>query len=108
MDNGVLLPQQAVTRTGAADTVMVVGEGGRVSPRPVKLGPAQGTNWVVLDGLKAGEQVMVDGFQKLPRVKPGDPMVVQPVPWQANGAAKAPAQAASAAASQPAATPAKQ
>ncbi|BCN37162.1 MexX family efflux pump subunit [Alicycliphilus denitrificans] len=108
VDNGVLLPQQAVTRTGAADTVMVVGEGGRVSPRPVKLGPAQGTNWVVLDGLKAGEQVMVDGFQKLPRVKPGDPMVVQPVPWQANGAAKAPAQAASAAASQPAATPAKQ
>lgn len=108
VDNGVLLPQQAVTRTGAADTVMVVGEGGRVSPRPVKLGPAQGTNWVVLDGLKAGEQVMVDGFQKLPRVKPGDPMVVQPVPWQANGAAKAPAQAASAAASQPAAAPAKQ
>ena len=108
VDNGVLLPQQAVTRTGAADTVMVVGEGGRVSPRPVKLGPAQGTNWVVLDGLKAGEQVMVDGFQKLPRVKPGDPMVVQPVPWQANGAAKASAQAASAAASQPAATPAKQ
>ena len=108
VDNGVLLPQQAVTRTGTADTVMVVGEGGRVSPRPVKLGPAQGTNWVVLDGLKAGEQVMVDGFQKLPRVKPGDPMVVQPVPWQANGAAKAPAQAASAAASQPAAAPAKQ
>lgn len=108
VDNGVLLPQQAVTRTGTADTVMVVGEGGRVSPRPVKLGPAQDTNWVVLDGLKAGEQVMVDGFQKLPRVKPGDPMVVQPVPWQANGAAKAPAQAASAAASQPAAAPAKQ
>lgn len=108
VDNGVLLPQQAVTRTGTADTVMVVGEGGRVSPRPVKLGPAQGTNWVVLDGLKAGEQVMVDGFQKLPRAKPGDPMVVQPVPWQANGAAKAPAQAASAAASQPAAAPAKQ
>ncbi|MHA7601348.1 efflux RND transporter periplasmic adaptor subunit [Alicycliphilus sp. T452] len=108
VDNGVLLPQQAVTRTGAADTVMVVGEGGKVEPRPVRLGPAQGSSWVVLEGLKAGEQVMVDGFQKLPRVKPGDPMIVQPVPWQANGAAKAPAPAASAAASQPAAAPAKQ
>ncbi len=107
-EGGILLPQQAVTRSAKADTVMVVDADNHLTPRPIKLGPAQGSNWVVLDGLKAGEQVMVDGFQKLPRVKPGDPMVVQPVPWQANGAAKAPAQAASAAASQPAATPAKQ
>ncbi|WP_406623472.1 efflux RND transporter periplasmic adaptor subunit [Acidovorax sp. SDU_ACID1] len=88
---GILLPQQAVTRSGQTDTVMVVGEGGNVAPRPVKLGPSQGSNWVVLDGLKAGEQVMVDGFQKLPRGKPGDPVVVKPVPWQGNGGAKAPA-----------------
>lgn len=106
--DGVLLPQQAVTRSGTADTVMVVGEGGQVAPRPVKLGPSQGTSWVVLEGLKAGEQVMVDGFQKLPRGKPGDPIVVQPVPWQPGGAAKAPAAPASAPASQPAAAPAKQ
>ena len=107
---GVLLPQQAVTRSGTADTVMVVGEGGQVTPRPVKLGPSQGTNWVVESGLKAGEQVMVDGFQKLPRGKPGDPIVVKPVPWEANakgnGAAKPAAAPASAPASQPA--PAKQ
>ncbi|MBS0509521.1 MAG: efflux RND transporter periplasmic adaptor subunit [Proteobacteria bacterium] len=86
VDNGIALPQQAVTRSGKADTVMVVGEGGQVSPRPVKLGPSQGSNWIVLDGLKAGEQVMVDGFQKLPRVKPGEPMVVKPVPWTPPGA----------------------
>jgi membrane fusion protein (multidrug efflux system) len=36
---------------------------------------------VVLDGLKAGEQVMVDGFQKL---QPG--ATVKPVPWKAPGA----------------------
>jgi len=104
VDNGILLPQQAVTRSGKADTVMVVGPDNHVAPRVVKLGPAQGSNWVVLDGLKSGEQVMVDGFQKLPRGKPGDPIVVQPVPWQPQGAAKAPASAAS----QPAATPAQQ
>lgn len=104
VDNGILLPQQAVTRSGKADTVMVVGPDNHVTPRVVKLGPAQGSNWVVLDGLKSGEQVMVDGFQKLPRGKPGDPIVVQPVPWQPQGAAKAPASAAS----QPAATPAQQ
>lgn len=107
VDNGILLPQQAVTRTGKADTVMVVGTDNHVAPRPIKLGPAQGSNWVVLDGLKSGEQVMVDGFQKLPRGKPGAPVVVKPVPWQPQGAPKAPAPAAPAA-SQPAATPAQQ
>ena len=65
---------------------------------------------MVESGLKAGEQVMVDGFQKLPRGKPGDPIVVKPVPWEANakgnGAAKPAAAPASAPASQPA--PAKQ
>ena len=94
----VLLPQQAVTRSSQGDTVMVVGPDNHVAPRPVKLGPAQGSNWVVLEGLKADEKVMVDGFQKLPRGKPGDPIVVKPVPWQAPGAAKAPAAAAPAAA----------
>ncbi|QXL84340.1 efflux RND transporter periplasmic adaptor subunit [Comamonas sp. NLF-1-9] len=86
-DNAVLLPQQAVTRTAAGDSVLVVGEGGKLAPRPVKLGPSQGDSWVVLDGLKAGEQVMVDGFQKLPRTKPGEPVIVQPVPWKAPGVA---------------------
>ena len=93
----VLLPQQAVTRSSQGDTVMVVGPDNHVAPRPVKLGPAQGSNWVVLEGLKADDKVMVDGFQKLPRGKPGDLIVVTPVPWQPLGAAKAPAAAASAA-----------
>ncbi|PWW44351.1 membrane fusion protein (multidrug efflux system) [Melaminivora alkalimesophila] len=101
VEGGVLLPQQAVTRSASGDTVLVVGEGGRVAPRPVKLGPAQGSNWVVTGGLQAGEQVMVDGFQKLPRGKPGDPIVVTPVPWQAPGAA-----APAAGAAQPEAAPA--
>ncbi len=102
VDNGVLLPQQAVTRSAKGDTVMVVGPDNHLTPRTVKLGPAQGTNWVVTDGLKAGEKVMVDGFQKLPRGKPGDPIVVNPVPWQAPGA-----NPAAAPASAPAAAPAK-
>ncbi|MBH2019344.1 efflux RND transporter periplasmic adaptor subunit [Polaromonas sp.] len=86
--NAVTLPQQAATRGAQGDTVMVVGPDNHLTPRPVKLGPVQDNKWVVLEGLKAGEQVMVDGFQKLPRGKPGDPIVVKPVPWQAQGAAK--------------------
>ena len=91
----VLLPQQAVTRSNQGDSVMVVAPDGKVASRPVKVGVAQGTNWVILDGLKAGEKVMVDGFQK---VRPGAP--VKPVPWNAgNPAAPAAAEAASAPAS---------
>lgn len=94
--NALMLPQQAVTRSGTGDSVMVVGADGKVTPRPVKVGNAQGSQWVILDGLKAGDQVMVDGFQKLRGDAP-----VKPVPWTASSA---PAKAASAAA--PAATPA--
>jgi membrane fusion protein (multidrug efflux system) len=93
VEQAVLLPQQAVTRSAQGDTVMVVGEGGKVAPRPVKVGAAQGSQWVVEDGLKAGEQVMVDGFQKL---RPG--ATVKPVPWTPGAPqAGAPAAAASAA-----------
>ena len=94
--NAITLPQQAVTRTAQGDTVMVVGEDGKVASRPIKIGSAKGTQWVVLEGLKAGEQVMVDGFQKL---QPG--ATVKPVPWKPAGAASAPAANASAPVSAP-------
>ena len=93
--NAITLPQQAVTRTQQGDTVSVVGEDGKVSQRSVKVGAAQNNRWVVLDGLKAGEKVMVDGFQKLQMLPPGTP--VKPVPWQASS----PAEASPAAAAMP-------
>ncbi len=105
--NAVLLPQQAVTRTPQGDTVMVVGADGKVAPRTIRIGNEQNGQWVVMDGLKAGEQVMVDGFQKL---QPG--ATVKPVPWSppraagapgAPGSAAAPATAPASAASVPAA-----
>jgi membrane fusion protein (multidrug efflux system) len=109
--NAILLPQQAVTRGSQGDSVMVVGADGSVSPRPVKIGGEQNGQWVVLGGLKAGEQVMVDGFQKL---RPG--AKVKPVPWRpgsppAQGApsaasAVAPSGAPASAAGRPASAPA--
>ena len=105
--NAITLPQQAVTRTAQGDTVMVVGADGKVAQRSVKLGSSKGAQWVVLDGLKAGEQVMVDGFQKLQMMPPGTP--VKAVPWTPDGAAPATAAAAPAApaAAAPAAADAK-
>nr|WP_315463579.1 efflux RND transporter periplasmic adaptor subunit [uncultured Rhodoferax sp.] len=96
LPSGILLPQQAVTRTNQGDTVMVVGEGGKPATRPVKVGNAQNNQWVILGGLQEGDQVIVDGFQKM--MVPGAP--VKAVPWNPNAAAaaSAPSAAASAAA----------
>jgi len=104
--NAITLPQQAVTRSEAGDTVSVVGDDGKISKRNIKVSAAQNQQWIVLEGLKAGEKVMVDGFQKLQMLPPGTP--VTPVPWQAPGTAPAaaPAGAAPAGAAPAAAAPA--
>jgi membrane fusion protein (multidrug efflux system) len=97
--NAITLPQQAVTRTQQGDKITVVGADGKRSQRTVKVGAARNNQWVVLEGLKEGEQVMVDGFQKLQMMPPGTP--VKAVPWQAPGStAAAPAAAAPASAGQ--------
>jgi membrane fusion protein (multidrug efflux system) len=102
--DAIQLPQQAVTRSAQGDTVSVVGADGKIEQRKVKVGGQQGGQWVVMDGLKAGEQVMVDGFQKLQMMPPGTP--VKAVPWTPPGAAPAAAPAAPAGAPAAAAPPA--
>jgi membrane fusion protein (multidrug efflux system) len=101
LPNGIVVPQQAVTRGGAqGDTLMVVGADNKPTPRTVKIASGQGSNWVVTEGLKEGERVMVDGFQKLQMLPPGTP--VKAVPWQASTQTTAAAGSAPAA---PAAAP---
>ena len=65
VENAILLPQQAVTRGSQGDTVLVVAPDNSLAPRQIKISQAQDNNWVVVDGLKAGETVSVDGFTKL-------------------------------------------
>jgi membrane fusion protein (multidrug efflux system) len=96
--NAITVPQQAVTRTQQGDTLTVVDADGKLNKRTVKISAAQNNQWIVLEGLKAGEQVMVDGFQKLQMMPPG--IAVKAVPWKA----PTPASAASAAAPAPAAS----
>lgn len=83
VSDAITLPQQAVTRTQQGDKVTIVTAEGKLVPRSVKVGAARNNQWVVLEGLKGGEQVMVDGFQKLQMLPPGTP--VKAVPWQALG-----------------------
>lgn len=63
--DAISLPEQAIQRNGGGGSeVFVVKDDNRVAVQPVRLGPVQGGQWLVLDGLKAGDKVIVDGFQK--------------------------------------------
>ena len=100
----ITVPQQAVMRTVDGSVVMTVDAEGKVAPRPVKTDGAYGSNWIVSNGLKAGDTVIVEGLQK---VKPGAP--VKALPWTPAGAPAAnaaPAAAPSAPAAQAAPAPA--
>lgn len=59
--NAFVVPQQAVTR-GTPDVVMVVTPEGKIEPRPVKITGQKGSNWVVTEGLNAGDKVIVEGL----------------------------------------------
>ncbi len=61
----VLVPQQAVVRDARGQaTTMVVGADNKVQPRMLKTERAIGADWLVSDGVKAGERVIVQGIMK--------------------------------------------
>ena len=68
-DQAILLPQRALVRDAKGNpTTYVVNAENKVEVRPLKVGRTQGSNWVVLDGLKSGDKVIVEGLQK---IRPG-------------------------------------
>jgi len=71
----LLVPQQAVQQLQGSHQVAVVGEGNKVDIRSVKVGEQVGNMWIIREGLKPGERIVVSGVQK---VKAG--MVVNPKP----------------------------
>lgn len=79
-ENAIVVPQQAVMRSPEGASVMLVGADNKVVAQPVKTGSSQGENWIVSQGLKAGDRVIVEGLQK---VKPG--AAVKPELWQGPG-----------------------
>ena len=71
--NAILVPQKAVSELQATYNVMVVTADNKVETRPVTVGPRIGTLWIIDKGLNAGDNVIVEGLQK---VRPG--MTVKP------------------------------
>jgi len=75
--DAIALPQQAIQRnSGGGSEVFVVKDDDRVAVQPVRTGSVQDGYWFVTDGLKAGDKVVVEGFQKFAA---GDK--VKPQPW---------------------------
>lgn len=84
----ILIPQQAVARNPKGDPVaLIVGAGGKVEQRMLKLDRALGDQWLVASGLAPGDRVITEGLQN---VRPGT--VVKEVPFE--GGQKPPAKTA--------------
>jgi membrane fusion protein, multidrug efflux system len=76
LDNALRVPQRAVQGGAQGQFVMTVDAEGKAAPRPIKTGAMSGSEFIVTEGLKGGEQVIVNGLQK---ARPGSP--VKAVPW---------------------------
>lgn len=73
--DAIAVPQQAIQRnSGGGSEVYVVKDDGRVTIQPVRTGSLQDGMWFVTDGLKSGDRVVVEGFQKF---TPGDKVRAQ-------------------------------
>ncbi len=74
-ENAILVPQKAITEMLGKQFATVVGADNKVQQRPIKTGARLGDLWLIEDGLKPGEVIVVDGLQK---ARPG--VTVKPVP----------------------------
>jgi membrane fusion protein (multidrug efflux system) len=75
--NAITVPQRTITRgAGGASSVLVVTDQNKVEARTIETDGTVGNKVIVVNGLKAGERIMVEGSQKAP---PGS--VVKPVPF---------------------------
>lgn len=87
-EQALAVPQQAVQRTNEGSVVMVVGAEDKVEVRPVKTASSSGDKWIITEGVKPGDRVIVEGFQK---IRPGVP--VKPILWKKSDNSAAPSSA---------------
>jgi len=75
----LLVPQRSVMETQGSYSVVVIDSENKASIRPVKPGERVGQMWVITEGLRPGEQVVVEGMQKAKEGAPVAPKEFKPV-----------------------------
>jgi RND family efflux transporter MFP subunit len=75
--NALLVPQPAVIEVQSLYQVIVVTPENKAMFRPVKVGDRVGTNWIITDGLKPGERVVVEGILKVQQFAAAAPQLVK-------------------------------
>ncbi|HLP31514.1 MAG TPA: efflux RND transporter periplasmic adaptor subunit, partial [Geothrix sp.] len=76
VEQAILVPQQGVTRDPKGNAIaMVVDGAGKVEQRTLKVDRAIGPKWLVMEGLRAGDRVIVEGLQK---IRPGTTVKIVP------------------------------
>jgi len=80
--DAIVVPQRAVSELQGSYQVAVVDGDNKVAIRTVTVGDRVGSDWVIPDGLKPGEKVVVEGVQK---VRPGTQVIPKPFAVQAKG-----------------------
>jgi membrane fusion protein (multidrug efflux system) len=88
LPDAIVIPKQAVSQGPQGPYVFLVGENDVAESRPIRLGPEMESVWVVQDGLKSGDRVVVDGVI---RVRPGaavKPVAVASPPEAKSGGAR--------------------
>jgi len=85
-ENALLVPQAAVIEVQSLYQVVTLDADNKASFRPVTVGDRVGTNWIISQGLKPGDRVVVEGFMKLREGMPTTPQpyVATPPPAQGN------------------------
>jgi RND family efflux transporter MFP subunit len=76
--DALLVPQRAVIEVQSMYQLVVVGADNKAHFRPVKVGERVGTDWIITEGLKPGEKVVVQGFMKVREGVPVSPKPYQP------------------------------
>ncbi len=79
-EKALLVPQQALQRTADGLSSLMLVRDGKVQVVAVEVGPESKGNWIITEGLNAGDVVIVEGFQK---IRPG--AAVQGMPWKPKG-----------------------
>jgi membrane fusion protein (multidrug efflux system) len=62
---GILVPQRAVLQTVQGNVAFIVDAAGKAQVRPLQIGSMEGDDWLVEQGLKEGDKLVVDGGMKL-------------------------------------------